>query len=80
MGFFDTVREYFSILWSNVSDFPILNTGLYFKDLFWGFIGLNVLGFLLSRIFGFSPVGPSFRVGSRSSKEDISENRRSDER
>lgn len=80
MGFFDTVREYFSILWSNVSDFPILNTGLYFKDLFWGFIGLNVLGFLLSRIFGFSPVGPSFRVGSRSLKEDISENRRSDER
>ena len=80
MSFFDTVQQFLNIVWSNVEDFPILNTGLVFKNFFFGFLGLSVLGFLLSKFFGFSPVSPRYGVGFRSRHESISESRRNDER
>lgn len=80
MSFFETVSSFLSIVWSSVSNFPILNSGLVFKDVFFGFIGLGVFSFLLSRFFGFSPNFSSFRVGARSSSERISDDRFYDER
>lgn len=81
MSFFETVSQFFSIVWDSCKDFPILNTGLVFKDLFFGFIGFSVLVFLFKSFFGFSgsdSVVPF--VGSRSRRENLSESRRYDER
>ena len=82
MTWYDTLKTYFSIVWSNVRDFPILNTGLVFKDLLFGFLGLSCLFFIFKTLFSIDGEDCyiSFSLPSRSHKEKIDALRIYDER